>query len=108
MIIEKLTKGKEIELVSEFNGGENSSTCMNSLVKVVVSVDDLKNKDEELQRLNSELKTVESEIARAERMLSNQGFIAKAPQKLIDEEKEKLDKYNKLKENLIEAISKLK
>lgn len=106
-IIEKLSKGKEIELVAEYSGDENSSTCMNSLVKVIVSVADLKNKDEELARLNNELKTVEAEIARAERMLSNQGFIAKAPQKLIDEEKEKLNKYNALKVNLVNSINSL-
>lgn len=40
-------------------------------------------------------------------MLSNQGFIAKAPQKLIDEEKEKLNKYNTLKINLTESINNL-
>ncbi len=104
-IIEKLSKGKEIELVADYSGDENSSTCMNSLVKVIVSVADLKNKDEELARLNNELKNVEAEIARAERMLSNQGFIAKAPQKLIDEEKEKLNKYNALKVNLVNSIN---
>jgi valyl-tRNA synthetase len=45
-----------------------------------------------------------SEVQRSEKMLSNQGFVAKAPKALIDKEKEKLVNYtqkaNKLKSEI--------
>jgi valyl-tRNA synthetase len=41
-----------------------------------------------------------NEIARGEKLLGNEGFVKKAPQKLIQEEKEKLDNNKKLLYNL--------
>ena len=38
-------------------------------------------------------------------MLSNQGFISKAPQKKIDEEKEKLQKYKEMLEKVKERLN---
>ena len=46
-------------------------------------------KEKELERLSLEKKKLEGEIKRVEGKLSNEGFVAKAPQKVIDEEKEK-------------------
>jgi len=43
--------------------------------------------------LTQELAKAESEIARAVGKLNNQGFVAKAPAKLVEEEKAKVEKY---------------
>ena len=48
-----------------------------------------------------------SEISRAEKMLNNPGFVARAPQALVDAEKAKIVKYNEIKQNLEAAIQKL-
>ena len=45
-------------------------------------------------------KLIEFEIARAEKMLSNPGFVNKAPQAKIDEEKAKLEKYKEMLKKL--------
>jgi len=37
-------------------------------------------------------------------MLSNEGFVAKAPQKVIDEEKAKGEKYKEMLEKVLESI----
>ena len=47
--------------------------------------------DKEKERLEKEIKNVKFEIERSQRMLSNEGFVSKAPQSLIDNEKIKLD-----------------
>jgi valyl-tRNA synthetase len=47
----------------------------------------------ELERLGKEKAKLEAEIARAESKLTNEGFLAKAPKKLVEEETEKLEKY---------------
>ena len=46
--------------------------------------------EKELKRLAKDLKGLEGEIARATKMLSNPGFVSKAPAHLVEAEKEKL------------------
>ena len=57
--------------------------------------------DKEIARLEKEYKTLENEIARAEGKLKNEGFLAKAPAQLVEQEREKLinqaqAEYNKV------------
>ncbi len=46
--------------------------------------------EKELARLDKERTRIQGEIARASSKLSNQGFLAKAPEKLVEEERAKL------------------
>ncbi|WNQ12964.1 valine--tRNA ligase [Paenibacillus aurantius] len=48
---------------------------------------------QEIARLEKELKTLHGEVERIEKKLSNEGFVAKAPAKVIEEEKAKLADY---------------
>ena len=43
--------------------------------------------------VEEEIKKIEFEIQRAEKMLSNPGFVNKAPKEKVDEERAKLEKY---------------
>ena len=45
------------------------------------------------RRIGERRKQLTSEVARAEGKLSNEGFIAKAPQDVVDAEREKLERY---------------
>ena len=65
-------------------------------------------RDAELEKLNAELKKAKSELERADKMLSNEAFVSKAPEKLIAQEKEKKQKYTDMIEKIEEKISKLK
>ena len=64
--------------------------------------------EKELARLEKEEATARAELARAQGKLNNQGFIAKAPQKLIDEEKAKIEKYSQMLDAILERKSSLK
>jgi len=57
---------------------------------------DLVDKEKELERLNKEKKKLEGEVERIDKKLSNQGFVSKAPQAVIDGEKEKREKYQEM------------
>jgi valyl-tRNA synthetase len=46
-------------------------------------------------RLGGRRKELQSEIDRAERKLGNEGFVAKAPVAVVEEERGKLDRYKK-------------
>ena len=57
---------------------------------------DLVDYKKEFERLSKERKDVVSEIERATKKLANEGFVSKAPEKLINEEKAKKEKYEKM------------
>ena len=50
---------------------------------------------------------VGGEVARAEAKLGNEGFVAKAPQRVIDEERQKLEAAKDMKAKLAARLSEL-
>lgn len=85
---------------------ERCTAIVTHTAEVMIPMGDLVDFDKERERINKEIAQAEGEINKAKGLLANQGFVAKAPQKLIDNEKEKLaraeDKLAKLKEKLAE------
>ena len=70
--------------------------------------EDLVDIKEEIERLQKEKTKLESEVLRGEKMLSNPGFVNKAPEAKINEEKAKLENYKKMLETVIERLNNLK
>ena len=62
---------------------------------------------QEIERLQKEQKRLEGELARVNGMLSNEKFISKAPAAKIAEEKEKLQKYTQMMEQVKERLAQL-
>ena len=60
-----------------------------------------------LNKLNVELEKMKSEISRCEKMLNNPNFVNKAPEKKVNEEKEKLANYQDKLEAIQKKIEKL-
>ena len=69
-------------------------------IEVYMPLEGLIDKEEEKKRLDAEKAKLEAEVARCEKMLSNPGFVNKAPQAKIEEEKAKLAKYKEMLEKL--------
>ena len=65
------------------------------------------NKEEMIAKLQKQIEIEESEIARGEKMLSNPGFLAKAPKEKVEVEKEKLETHKANLASLKEKISKI-
>ena len=61
----------------------------------------------EIEKLEKEKKTALSELKRAQGMLSNEKFISKAPEKLIEAEKEKVQKYTDLLDKIESRLKEL-
>jgi valyl-tRNA synthetase len=88
--IQKLSTGSSIQFIDNENEApKDSIVAISELAKVYIPTSDFINVDEEKERLNKELLRLQGELDRSKKMLSNQGFISKAPTKLIEEEKEK-------------------
>ena len=105
IFFEKLASASEVVITDTKDGIENGA--VNIVVdgaQIYLPMSELIDKDKELERLNSEKTKLESEIKRVEGKLSNAGFIAKAPEKLVNEEREKGDKYKEMLKKVLESI----
>lgn len=61
----------------------------------------------EKERLAKEKDKLVKEVERVEKKLANQGFVSKAPEKVINEEKAKLEKYSSMLKSVEEQIARL-
>ena len=64
--------------------------------------------DKEIARLNKEIANMDKEIKRLESKLSNQGFLAKAPETVVAGEREKLAAYTEKRQSLLKRVAELK
>ena len=65
----------------------------------------MKGYNAEYERLLKEQKKLEGEVKRVEGKLSNQGFVSKAPEKVINEEREKMVKYKEMLEKVTDRLA---
>ena len=86
---------------------EKSASAVTEACELFVPLGELVDVDKELKRLAKDLKNLENEIARAEKMLANPGFVNKAPAQLVDNEKEKLATNRGLLEKLKARIAEM-
>ncbi len=94
-------------IVFNTNGTKTNDNCVNIVFndfEIHIPLSSMVNKKEELERLNKEIEKTKFEIDRSEKLLSNQGFVNKAPAKLINEEKAKLEKNKQLLNNLLSKL----
>ncbi len=77
-------------------------------MKLLIPLADLIDKDAELQRLEKELGKLQSEVERAGKKLSNPGFTDKAPQAVVQKEKEKLEAARAAMKNLEEQAERIR
>ncbi len=108
-MVQKLGFASKIEVKEERKElPENSTSIMTADMEVIIPLGDLIDKEVEKQRLEEEIKRLEAEVQRASKMLSNPGFVNKAPAQKVEEEKEKLAKYQELLQTAKERIEILK
>ena len=84
---------------------EDVMTAVIDGAEIFIPLDELVDFEAEKERLAKEKKRLEGEVARTEKMLSNPGFVNKAPEKKIAEEKEKQAKYKDMLEKVCERLS---
>ncbi len=104
----KLAGAKEIHFVSSpEEAGDKTVTKVVTLGTILIPMGELVDLEKEKARLEGELEKVTGEIQRADGKLNNKGFIAKAPKKLVDSERAKLDKYIEMREKIINQLKNL-
>ena len=102
----KLASASSISYVDSYED-ENAVQIITDSAKIYIPLGDLVDFEKEKERLNKEKAKTISEIERIEKKLSNEGFVAKAPQAVIDGEKAKLASYNEVLQGIEKALEKL-
>ncbi len=88
----KLANASGVDVASKRDCADNNFVSVaSSLGEALIPMNELIDIEKELERLNKEKQRWTGEVARAESKLNNPGFVAKAPQKVIDEEGHKLE-----------------
>ncbi len=105
LYLEKLGNAAEVRFLKEASELSGQAAVINStLFDVYLAMGELVDREKELARLAAERKNAEAELNRAKGKLANQGFVSKAPQALIDAEREKAEKYARLCEQIEEKM----
>ena len=75
---------------------------------VYLPLEELIDFEQEIERLSKEEVRLEKEIARASGMLNNERFVSKAPEAKVQEERDKLETYKQMMEQVKERLAGLK
>ncbi len=104
-MIQKLGFANEIIIQeNKENIPQNAMSVLANEIEVYLPFEELVDLDAEKKRLQTEKEKLILEVQRAEKMLANPGFVSKAPESKIQEEKEKLVKYKEMLEKVEERI----
>ncbi len=105
--IQRLAGASEIEFLENGSGLQKTVSKVCELGQIFVPLGELVDLDEERIRLNKELDRIKNEIARADGKLLNKNFVAKAPKKLVEDERSKKEKYLDMKEKIEKQLKAL-
>ncbi|TZE81726.1 valine--tRNA ligase [Calorimonas adulescens] len=105
--IKKLGNVQEVDIVMEQPEDKRMRSMVLTDMEIYIPLSDLIDIDKEIEKLNNEKKKIESEIERSTNMLSNEGFVKKAPPQVVENERQKLVKYRETLNKLVERIKTL-
>lgn len=107
MFFEKMAFASSVKVESSFEL-EDAVTAVTDSARAFIPMNELVDKDKELARLNKEKEKVQKDIDFLSGKLNNPGFVAKAPEKLIEAEKAKLAKAEEKMQKINQSIESLK
>lgn len=107
VFFEKLASASEIE-VSEKYEIEDAVTAVTDSARLFIPMNELVDKDKELARLEKEKAKVQKDLDFLRGKLSNEGFLAKAPEKLIGAEMAKLARAEEKMAKIVQSMAALK
>ncbi len=103
---QKLCGAQSIELVPSYDA-EDVVTIVTDAAKIYIPMGELVDIKAEIARLEKELKKTREELSRVSAKLSNEGFLKKAPEQLVEKEKEKKARFEEMLENISQSIKAL-
>ena len=106
---QNLISASEIDVQSDKAGiGEDAVSVVIPGAVVYMPLEDLVDMEKEKERLLKEEERLKKELARSHGMLNNEKFVSKAPAAKIQEEKDKLAKYEQMMATVQERLAQMK
>ena len=107
MFFERLASASEVDIADKWDIPD-SVTVVTDCARIFIPLSDIIDVEKEMARLDKEKKAVQKDLDFLNGKLNNQGFLAKAPEKLIEAEKAKLAKAQEKMAKIEESIAALK
>ncbi|MFC3883098.1 valine--tRNA ligase [Bacillus songklensis] len=106
--LERFCNPSELVIATEMEAADKAMTAVVTGAELILPLEGLINVEEEIKRLEKELDKWNKEVERVQKKLSNQGFIAKAPANVIEEERKKEADYLEKRSTVEARISDLR
>ena len=105
----KMASASSITVQADKDGiPEDAAAAVVDGAEIYIPLDELIDFEKEIDRLAKEKENLQKELDRVNGKLNNEKFISKAPQKVVDEEKEKLIKYQQMFDNVTDRLDNLR
>ncbi|UXS22762.1 valine--tRNA ligase [Staphylococcus delphini] len=106
--LERFCNPSTLEIETEIDIPDKAMTTVVAAGEVILPIEGLIDMDKELERLEKDLQKWQKELDRVNKKLSNDNFVNKAPEHVINEEKEKQVKYQEKYDGVKARIEQLK
>lgn len=104
--LKTLAKASEVSPLSG-DKPEKAVTAVVSQITAYLPLQDMIDLDQEIKRIQAEIKKMEKEMSLAQNKLQNPGFVNKAPVEVVEKEKEKLADYQLKQQKLTARLQEL-
>ncbi|MGO5075276.1 valine--tRNA ligase [Clostridium sporogenes] len=105
---QKLASASEVSFLEDKETSDKNVSVVTRGAEIFIPLLELVDIEKELERLNKEKEKLEKEIDRVEKKLSNEKFVSKAPEAVVNEEREKGEKYKAMLKSVLESLESLK
>lgn len=106
--LERFCNPSTLEIETQIDTPDKAMTTVVAAGEVILPIEGLIDMDKELERLEKDLQKWQKELDRVNKKLSNENFVNKAPEHVINEEKEKQVKYQEKYDGVKARIEQLK
>jgi len=106
--IERFCNTSSLNISTEVDSTEKSMSAVVTGAEIILPIEGLINIEEEIKRLEKEREKLDKEVERVQKKLGNEGFLKKAPEKVIEEEKAKEKDYREKRDIVLARIQELK
>lgn len=106
--LERFCNPSTLEIEPQIDIPDKAMTTVVAAGEVILPIEGLIDMDKELERLEKDLQKWQKELDRVNKKLSNENFVNKAPEHVINEEKEKQVKYQEKYDGVKARIEQLK
>ncbi len=106
--VERFCNPSELVISTDVSLDEKAMTAVVTGAELILPLEGLINIEEEIARLEKEYGKLNKEVERVQKKLNNQGFIAKAPAKVVEEERAKEQDYVEKREAVQSRIAELR